>query len=328
MNFKALSWFRAREAHWGDQVFLFLLRLVGWALIALMLGFFWQLFGQAAPVFNRLGFAFFSSQDWDPVSENFGALSFVYGTLATSLLACLISVPISVGGALFLTELAPKKTANFFGFLIEMLAAIPSVVYGLWGVFVLAPWVRTSLAPFLAKWLGFLPFFQGPSYGVGLFTAALLLAIMITPTIASLCREVFRSVPLLQREAALALGATRWESIRLGVLKSSTSGILGAVALGLGRALGETMAVTMVVGNRADISWSVFAPAQTMASVIANEFAEAQGEQHWAALAALGVTLLGVSLIIHGVSRVWMKRLMPSKARVKPRVRVSERVRS
>jgi phosphate transport system permease protein len=208
-----------------------------------------------------------------------------------------------VGVALFLTEIAPRQLAVVLGFLVEMLAAVPSVVYGLWGIFVLAPFIRAPLGPVLREYLGFLPLFKGPAYGVGMLASGVLLAIMITPTIASLCREVFRAVPITQREAALALGGTRWESISLGVLRSTRSGVLGAVVLGLGRALGETMAVTMVIGNRAQISASLFAPAQTMASVIANEYAEATEELHLAALAATGLALFLVSLLINSGAR-------------------------
>jgi phosphate transport system permease protein len=301
--------FFLREAHWGDRIFLLTLRVFAWAALALVAGILLQLVDQSWPLLKETGWGFFTTQDWDPVAGSYGALSFAYGTAVTSALALMISLPISLAVAVFLTELAPLPIAWGVGFLVEMLAAIPSVVYGLWGIFVLSPWIRLKLAPFLSETLGFLPFFQGPSYGVGLLTAGLLLAIMITPTIASLCREVFRSVPTQQREAALALGATRWEAIRLAVLKSSTSGIFGAVALGLGRALGETMAVTMVIGNRPEISLSLFAPAQTLASVIANEFGEATDSLHMAALASMGLALFLISFSIHSFARVWMARM-------------------
>ena len=304
-----------RESHRGDRLFLLVLRVFGWAVTGLVLGILLQLLFQAWPLLEEVGSCFFVEQDWNPVAGSFGALSFIYGTLLTSLLALLMSLPVSLAMALFLTEWAPPFVGQIVGFLVEMLAAIPSVVYGLWGIFVLVPWVRMSFAPLVTETLGFLPFFAGPSYGVGLFTAALLLAMMITPTIASLCREVFRSIPTHQREAALALGATRWESVRIAVLKSSVSGVLGAVALGLGRALGETMAVTMVIGNRPEISLSWFAPAQTIASVIANEFGEATEGSHLAALAALGLALFVLSFSIHGFSRFWMNRRGPLSSR-------------
>lgn len=245
--------------------------------------------------------------DWNPVTDSFGALPVIFGTVVSSALALLLSTPVSVGVALFLTEVAPRRLAGVLGFLVEMLAAIPSVVYGLWGIFVLAPWLRTTVQPWLGAKLGFLPLFQGPPFGLGMLAAGVVLAIMITPTISAICREVFRAVPASQREAARALGATPWETIRMSVFRSSTLGISGAVTLGLGRALGETMAVTMVIGNRAEISKSLFAPAQTMASVIANEYTEATSDIHLSALAAVGLTLFGVSLIINTGARllVW-----------------------
>jgi len=247
--------------------------------------------------------------------DEFGALVFIYGTVVSSFLAILLSTPVSIGVALFISELAPKKVASIIGFLVEMLAAIPSVVYGLWGIFVLAPFLRVHLQPFLGEELGFLPLFQGPPFGVGMLAAGIILAVMVTPTISSICREVFKAIPLAQREAALALGATRWESIRMGVLKNSKSGIMGAVILGLGRALGETMAVTMVIGNRNEISASLFAPAQTMASAIANEYAEASSSLHLQALTGLGLTLLIVSLSINSVARFWIWKTNPYRIR-------------
>ncbi len=306
-----------RDAHRGDRRFHWGLRLCALAVIAILGGIFFQLSKQASPVLSKMGLSFFISTEWDPVAESFGAGAFAYGTLVSSFLALLLSVPVSVGVALFLTELAPSRISLAIGFLVEMLAAVPSVVYGLWGIFVLAPWIRVSLGPLLRKFLGFLPLFQGPAYGVGMLAAGLILAIMITPTIASLCREVFRAVPVANREAALALGATRWESISWGVLGSSPSGILGAVVLGLGRALGETMAVTMVIGNRAEIAASLFAPAQTMASVIANEYAEASAEMHLSALAATGLALFLVSIVINTGARAVMRRVASGPKRGK-----------
>jgi phosphate transport system permease protein len=275
--------------------------------MVIMAGIAGNLLQLSVPVFKDLGLGFFKSSEWNPVSLEFGAASFIYGTVVSSFLALLLAVPVSVGVALFLNELAPRRLAAAIGFLVEMLAAIPSVIYGLWGIFVLAPWLRTDVQPWLGKYFGFMPLFQGAPYGVGMLAAGVILAIMITPTISAICREVFRAIPLGQREAALALGATRWEMMRLSVLKSARSGILGAVILGLGRAMGETMAVTMVIGNRAEISASLFAPAQTMASVIANEYAEASETKHLAALAAVGLALFFVSFLINSVARtiVW-----------------------
>jgi len=253
------------------------------------------------------GFKFFSSQDWDPVSGSFGALPFIYGTLATSLLALLMAVPLALGVAVFITELCPKALRAPISFLTELLAAIPSVVYGLWAVFVLVPIMRDQLGPFLSKWLGWTGFFEGANFGVGLLTASIILAIMILPIISSITRDIMVAVPNNQREAVLALGATRWEMIRIGVLRNARIGIVGAVILGLGRALGETMAVTMVIGNHPDISKSLFAPGYTLASVIANEFSEASGDLYLSALIEIGLALFLVTIVVNAIARllVW-----------------------
>lgn len=266
------------------------------------------------PALHEFGFRFFSSTHWDPVQSQFGAAPFIYGTLVSSLLALLIAVPLSMGVALFLNEIAPRPFDTIMGFMVEMLAAIPSVVYGLWGVFFLAPMLRLHVQPFLGKHFGWFFLFQGPPYGVGMLAAGVILAIMITPTITAICREVFKAVPIFQREAALALGATHWETIKLAVVKSSWSGVFGAVILGLGRALGETMAVTMLIGNRNEISSSLFAPGQTMASVIANEYAEAGSGIHIASLAYVGFALFLVSFIVNILARSVMKRLSLKRA--------------
>jgi phosphate transport system permease protein len=298
---------KKRDVHLGDRIFFWVLRLLAIGVMLLLLGITLNLLRVSFPIFSKFGLSYFVTNTWNPVTEKFGAGAFIYGTVVSSLIALVISVPISIGVSVFLTELAPRRLAEAVGFLVEMLAAIPSVVYGLWGIFVLAPWLRTTLQPALASTFGFLPLFQGPPYGIGMLTAGIILAIMISPTISAICREVFKAISLQQREAALALGATRWETISLAVLKSSFSGIFGAVILGLGRALGETMAVTMVIGNRADISASLFAPGQTMASVIANEYAEATSDMHLAALSAVGLALFLVSFLINSSARflVW-----------------------
>lgn len=299
---------KKREEHFGDRLFLWILRGVAVAVLLLLAAIAIEVFDVASPAFRKFGAGFLLSNNWDPVNEEFGALAFIYGTVVSSLIALCIAVPISVGAALFLTEIALEGLSKPVSFLIEMLAAIPSVIYGLWGIFVLAPWMRTTLQPWLGEHLGFIPLFSGPGYGVGMLTAGIILAIMITPTISAICREVFNAVPQIQREAALALGATRWEMIRTAVLKSSGLGIFGAVILGLGRALGETMAVTMVIGNRPEISSSLFAPAHTMASVIANEYAEAAGDMHLSALAAVGFSLFVVSFLINFIARLLLFR--------------------
>jgi phosphate transport system permease protein len=255
---------------------------------------------------KRFGFGFLTGTHWNPVKGEFGALPFIYGTVVSSLIALLISVPFSLGIAVFLVEQAPQYIARPVGFLVELLAAIPSVVYGLWGIFVLAPFLRVHVEPQLARWFGWLPFFQGSITGIGLLTGGIILAIMITPIISAVVRDVVAAVPGTQREAALALGATKWEMI-LVVLANGAPGIAGAVILGLGRALGETMAVTMVIGNRPEISLSLFEPSYTIASALANEFTEATEDLYLSALVELGLILFLVTFIVNGIARllVW-----------------------
>ena len=265
----------------------------------------------------QFGFKFFTRSAWDPVSGDFGALSFIYGTLATSFLALLMAVPLALGVAVFLTELCPRVLRAPISFLTELLAAIPSVVYGLWAVFVLVPLMRDVIGPFLLKTLGWTGLFEGPNFGVGLLTASIILAIMILPIISSLTRDIMRAVPNSQREAALALGATRWEMIRIGVLRNARIGIVGAIMLGLGRALGETMAVTMVIGNHPEIAKSLFAPGYTLASVIANEFSEATGDLYLSALIEIGLALFLVTVVVNAIARlmVWaVTRGAPGRA--------------
>jgi phosphate transport system permease protein len=255
----------------------------------------------------QFGFHFFTRSAWDPVSGDFGALPFIFGTLATSLLALAMAVPLALGVAIFLSELCPEKLRAPISFVTELLAAIPSVVYGLWGVFVLVPLMRDHLGDILYKYLGWTGFFEGYNFGVGLLTASILLAIMILPIISSITRDIMMAVPTSQREAVLALGATRWEMIRTGVLRNARIGIVGAVILGLGRALGETMAVTMVIGNHPDISKSLFSPANTLASVIAGEFTEATGDMYLSALIEIGLALFLVTIVVNAIARglVW-----------------------
>jgi phosphate transport system permease protein len=252
---------------------------------------------------REFGFHFLISRQWNPIKGEFGALPFIYGTIVSSLIALLISVPLSLGIAVFLVEQAPHYIARPIGFLVELLAAIPSVVYGLWGIFVLAPFLRIYVEPPLAKAFGRLPLFQGSITGIGLLTGGIILAIMITPIISAVVRDVLAAVPGSQREAALALGATKWEMIRV-VLVNGAPGIAGAVILGLGRALGETMAVTMVIGNRPEISASLFEPSYTIASAIANEFTEATQDLYLSALVELGLILFFVTFIVNAIARV------------------------
>jgi phosphate transport system permease protein len=252
---------------------------------------------------KQFGFRFLVTQTWDPIKGEFGALPFIYGTVVSSLIALLISVPLSLGIAIFLVEQAPRALARPAGFLIELLAAIPSVVYGLWGIFVLAPFLRVYVEPPLGKWFGWLPLFRGPITGIGLLTGGLILAIMVTPIISAVVRDVLAAVSNLQREAALALGATKWETTRV-VLTNGAPGIAGAVILGLGRAVGETMAVTMVIGNRPKISASLFDPSYTIASAIANEFTEATQDIYLSALVELGLILFLVTFVVNAIARV------------------------
>lgn len=248
------------------------------------------------------GWGFITSSDWEPVKDKFGALTFIYGTVVSSLIALAIALPVSLGIAVFLSELAPQIIKTTLSFLIEILAAIPSIVFGFWGIFVLAPFMRNVVQPFLESTMGFIPFFTGTKIGFGLLTSGIVLAIMIIPIISSISRDVLKTIPQAQREAAYALGATRWEAIKMALLNAK-SGILGATVLGLGRAVGETMAVTMVIGNRAQIKLSWFEPAYSMASVIANEFAEASGKLHLSALIEVGLVLFAVTFVINSMAR-------------------------
>ncbi len=291
----------------ADRLFRGLTRAAAAALLVIVAAMVAAMAWLAGPSLRAFGWRFLVTSTWDPVAEVFGALPFIYGTVVSSLLALLIAVPLGLGAAIYLSELAPFWVRPPIAFLIELLAAIPSVVYGLWGIFVLAPWLRQWVEPALGTWLGFLPLFQGPPYGVGMLAAGIILAIMIVPYIAAVSREVLLAVPMAQREAALALGATRWETTRLAVLRYARSGLIGAVLLGLGRALGETMAVTMVIGNRPHIALSLLAPGYTMASVLANEFAEATSDLYLAALVEIGLLLFGVTVLVNGLARllVW-----------------------
>jgi phosphate transport system permease protein len=293
----------------GDVVFRRLTRGAALVLVVIVVGMVAAMIVSSWPAIRRFGWRFLVTSNWDPVAEDFGALPFVYGTVVSSLLALLIAVPLGIGSAVFLSELAPRWARAPVTFLTEILAAIPSVVYGLWGIFVLTPWLRVWLEPALGRTLGFLPLFQGPPYGVGMLAAGIILAIMIVPFITAVSREVLLAVPNTQREAALALGATRWETTRMAVLRYGKSGLVGAVLLGLGRALGETMAVTMVIGNRPEIAVSLLAPGYTMASVIANEFTEATSDLYLAALIEIGLALFAVTVIVNALARLLVWRM-------------------
>ena len=301
--------FSLEHASRGDRVFKVLLTIAA-AAIPVLLGFLvYELWIGSALARQTFGLNFVTTSEWDPVADKFGALPLIFGTLLSSFLALLIAVPLSLGVAIFLTEFAPKAVRQPIAFLIGLLAAIPSVVYGLWGIFVLIPLLRTSVFPFLRDTLGFLPLFQGPIYGPSMLAAGIILAIMVMPYVMSVSREVLLAVPDTQREAALALGATRWEAVITTILPYARSGIIGAIILGLGRALGETMAVTMLIGNRHEIASSLFAPGYTMAAAIANEFSEAVGDLHLSALAYVAFLLFVVTVVVNAGARLLIWRV-------------------
>ena len=293
-----------RASRFADRGFQVLMLACGLTLLAIVGLTVYELIDKSQLSLHQFGWKFFTGTNWDPVSGDFGALPFIYGTVVSSLVALVIAVPLSVGTAVFTTEMCPKVLRGPISFLTELLAAIPSVVYGLWAIFVLAPLLRTHVDPWLAKYFGWTGLFSGPPFGIGMLAAGTILAIMIVPIISSITREVLVAVPQAQREAALALGATRWEMIRMGVLRNARAGIVGAVILGLGRALGETMAVTMVIGNTPQISKSLFASAYTMASVIANEFTEATDPLYLSALVHIALVLFLVTIMVNALARV------------------------
>ena len=306
-------------SQWADRTFQFVMLACGLTVLFLVCLIVYELVTKGALAGHAFGWRFFFQSDWDPVNDKYGALSFVYGTIVSSLLALLIAVPLAIGVAVFITEMSPAWLRVPLSFTTELLAAIPSVIYGLWAIFVLVPFLRQDVQPLLARYLGWTGLFEGPPYGIGMLAAGVILAIMIIPIISSITREVMTAVPQQQREAVLALGATRWEMIRMGVLRNARAGILGGIILGLGRALGETMAVTMVIGNRAEISKSLFAPGYTMASVIANEFSEATGDLYLSALVQVGLALFIVTIVVNVLAQllVWsVTRGTPARSRV------------
>jgi len=303
----------------ADRSFQSAITACGLAVLGVLVLIVYELVTRSQLSWHAFGFRFFATSEWNPVNEQFGALPFIYGTLVSSLVALIIAVPLSIGVAVFTTEMCPKALRGPISFFVELLAAIPSVIYGLWAFFVLVPLLSGYVQPFLARTLGWTGLFTGPPYGIGMLAAGIILAIMIIPIISSISREVLMVVPQQQREGVLALGATRWEMIRVGVLRNARAGILGAIILGLGRALGETMAVTMVIGNRPEISKSLFAPGYTMASVLANEFTEATGDTFLSALIEIGLALFLVTIIVNALAQlmVWtVTRGEPAKGNV------------
>jgi phosphate transport system permease protein len=300
---------RIHERAIGDRVYTLVTTACALIVPALVIAIAIAIFEAAWPAFAKNGLSIITSSEWDVGAGHFGAAPALFGTLVSSAVALVIAAPLAIGVAVFLSEFAPKWLRTPVGFLVDLLAAVPSVVYGLWGIFVLIPLLREHVMPFLRDrlHLGATPFFTGPAYGPSMLAAGIILAIMALPYISAVAREVLLAVPRSQREAALALGATRWEMIRDAVIPYARSGIIGGIMLGLGRALGETMAVTMVIGNRPEISASLFAPGYTMASLIANEFSEATNDMHLSALMAVGAVLFLITLIVNAVARwlVW-----------------------
>src|SRR5262245_12640139 len=295
---------RARRANpWADALHYRLLQGLALTVFAVVALIAWETFSGALPSIRHFGWRFLFTTEWDPVAEQFGALPYLYGTAMSSALALLIALPLGLGAAVFLAELAPRRVGSVVAFVVELLASIPSIVYGLWGLFVLAPILRSTLEPWLIAHLGFLPLFRGFPFGIGMLNAGIVLAVMVIPTIVSISREILLSMPRALREAALALGATRAEAIGV-TLDAARPGILGAVILALGRALGETMAVTMVIGNTNRISASLLAPGATMASVIANEFTEAVGKLYLSSLIEIALVLLAVTMVVNTGARL------------------------
>src|SRR5260221_5682488 len=297
----------AAAGHLGDRVFKWLALLMASSVFLLIVLTGYELAHGSSLALRKFGWHFLTSSEWDPVNDQFGAWPFIFGTLVSSLIALVIAVPLSIATAVFLTEIAPNWLRQILTTFIELLAAVPSVILGLWGIFVMVPWLREHLFPWLRTSMGFLPLFRGPIYGVSMLAGGIIIAIMILPIITSVSREILRSVPGLQREAAYALGATRWEVTRIAVLSYAKKGLLGAVILGLGRALGETMAVTMVIGNRPEIAASLFAPGYTLPSVVPVEFTDATTDLYLSGLFEIGLVLLGVTVLVNALAQLLLK---------------------
>jgi phosphate transport system permease protein len=301
---------------WSDSLFRITVVTCASVIGLLLLFFAYELSQSSMLSIRTFGWRFWVSREWDPVRERFGALPFIWGTLVTSIAALIIATPLSLATAIFTAEVAPRWLRGPVSFVVELLAAIPSVVYGLWGVFVMVPWLREHVQVPLAQRLGYIPLFEGPAVGVSMMAAILILVVMILPYITAVAREVILAVPQSQREASYGLGATQWETIRHVVLRYARVGILGAIILGYGRAVGETMAVTMVIGNRPDMPLSLLQPGYTMASVIANEFTEATSPLYLSALAEIGLLLFAVTLVINGLARLLVWRVSKEGGRI------------
>jgi phosphate transport system permease protein len=304
----------AQPSRFGDRAFEWLTLAMASAVVVLVILIGWELWNGSSLAIKKFGFHFLTTSTWDPVAEQFGALPFIYGTLVSSAIALIIAVPLGIATAAYLTELAPLWIRQPLVSLIEMLAAIPSVILGLWGIFVMVPWLRNYPFPFLKHYFGWIPLFTGPIYGPCMFAGGIIIAIMILPIITSVSREILRSVPNLQREAAYALGATRWEATRIAVLSYAKKGLFGAVILGLGRALGETLAVTMVIGNTPQIVASLFKPGYTLASVLANEFTEATTDIYLQALFEIGLVLFGITILVNLLAQLLLRTIATKSA--------------
>jgi phosphate transport system permease protein len=288
----------------GDEIARLITFVFAGTVVLITVLLVYELWANSTLAWHKFGLDFFVTRVWDPVTDVYGALPFIFGTVVTSAMALLLAVPLGIGASIFLAELAPPRISDTLQFFIDLLAAVPSVIYGLLGFFIVVPMMRNVIYPALNKPFGDLPFFKGPSYGVGFLTAGIVLAIMVIPYIISVSREVLLSVPRDQREAALALGSTRWESTWKVVVPYARTGIMGSIFLALARALGETMAVTMVIGNTPNISASIFSPGDTIASVIASQFTEATGDMYLQSLVGLGLVLFLLTFILNGLARI------------------------
>lgn len=311
----AVNWNKAQ-----DTAFRVVARSFAIAVLAILGAIIVSLAFGAAPAFREFGFGFITSSAWNPVSDQFGALLPILGTIITSVIALAIAIPLSFGIALFLTELCPASLRTSLGTMIELLAAVPSIIYGMWGLFVFAPFFADHVQPRLQETLGKVPvigaLFQGPPIGIGMLTAGIILAFMVVPFIAAVMRDVFEIVPPILKESAYSLGATTWEVVRHVVLPYTKVGVLGGIMLGLGRALGETMAVTFVIGNAYKLSASLFSPGNTIASILANEFAEASSKLHESALIALGLLLFGITFIVLSAAKLMLMRVARAEGKL------------
>lgn len=305
----AISPGKANSAFNADALFKWLTIAAALVVPIIMTGICWELLSLSWPALKKFGWRFFVTETWNPVTQNFGAASSIFGTVMSTLIAMVLAVPMSIVIALFLVELAPPRLSKVVSTLIELLAAIPSIIYGMWGLFIFAPFMAKSVQPFLGKYFGFLPLFQGPPMGIGMLTAGIILAFMVLPFITAICRDVFALVPPVLKESGYGVGATTWEVTYKITIPYGIVGVLGGIFLGLGRALGETMAITFVIGNTHRISLSLFSPGNSIASSLANEFAEATEPIYLSSLIALGLVLFIFTFIVQVLSQVMLRRM-------------------